>query len=257
MLENLVFLRGVTVKGRRLDIHVVELSLAPSRQKAQALIMAGDVKVDGVTQRKPSFIVPDGAEILVANTADRYVSRGAHKLLEALRLFPINPEKKVCLDVGASTGGFTDVLLRNGATHVFAVDVGYNQLAWSLRSNPQVTCLERQNIRHLEKERLTQSIDLVVIDVSFISLTLVLPHVERLCPPDTPIVALIKPQFEAGREQVGKNGVIRDEEIRMQTVDKIRDWAVDNSFWVGEVIPSPIKGPAGNVEFLIHLATPK
>jgi 23S rRNA (cytidine1920-2'-O)/16S rRNA (cytidine1409-2'-O)-methyltransferase len=186
------------------------------------------------------------------------VSRGALKLEPALDQFQIDPAGLVAIDVGASTGGFTDLLLRRGAARVYAVDVGYGQLAWSLRSDPRVVVLERENIRHLDPARIPEPCDLAVIDVSFISLTLVLPVVASLMlpPGGKPILCLVKPQFEVGREQVGKGGVVRDPDVRAGALDKIRAFAAERGFEVGPAIDSPIAGPAGNLEFLLLLRTP-
>jgi len=241
----------------RLDKLLVDRGLVASRERARALIMAGAVLVRGQPQSKPGTLVDTTFDIVLRAEDHPYVSRGALKLVKGLDTFAIDPTGKVALDIGASTGGFTDLLLRRGAARVYAIDVGYGQLAWSIRQDPRVVVLERENVRNIELERVPEPCDLAVIDVSFISLTLVLPRVaELLRPPlDKPIIALVKPQFEVGREQVGKGGVVRDEVIRRGAVDKIRTWAAAHGFIAGEDVESPITGPAGNVEYLLLLRT--
>ncbi len=242
----------------RLDKILVERGLVTSRERAQALIMRGDVLVRGQPETKPGTQLPPDVEVTVRGDEHPYVSRGALKLVKGLDAFGIDPSGMVALDIGASTGGFTDVLLRRGATRVYAIDVGYGQLAWSIRSDPRVVTIERENVRNLPLERVPEPADLAVIDVSFISLMLVLPRVAELlrAPGDKPIVALVKPQFEVGREQVGKGGVVRDEAARQGAVDKVRGWASANGFSVGDCVESPITGPAGNVEYLLLLKSP-
>ncbi|MBK9035044.1 MAG: TlyA family RNA methyltransferase [Myxococcales bacterium] len=237
---------------------LVARGLAPSRARAQAIILAGKVEVGGVAARKSGDRYPVDAAIVLREDDHPYVSRGALKLVKGLDAFGIDPRDRVALDIGASTGGFTDVLLRRGAARVYAIDVGYGQLAWSLRNDPRVVVLERVNVRELEVERVPEPGDLAVIDVSFISLTLVLPRVVELLrpPPGKPIVALVKPQFEVGRELVGKGGVVRDPEARAGAIAKVADWARARGFDVGEAVESPITGPAGNVEYLLLLRTP-
>lgn len=245
----------------RLDKLLVTRNLVASRERARALILAGKVEVGGIVVTKAGTMVSDAAQPTLKQPDHPYVSRGALKLIDGLDAFSIEPTGKVALDIGASTGGFTDVLLRRGARRVYAIDVGYGQLAWSLRQDSRVIVLERENIRYLDMAKIPEPCDLAVIDVSFISLTLVLPRVIELLSAHTeasvgkPIVALIKPQFEAGRTEVGKGGVVRDNAIRTATVDKIRSFAKQRGMWVGEHIESPIRGPAGNVEFLLHLRT--
>lgn len=243
------------VARERLDVVLVERGLAPSRERARALILAGKVTVAGQVVSKAGHAVPANAEIALREQDHPYVSRGALKLVKGLDHFGIDPAGMTALDIGASTGGFTDVLLRRGAAKVYAIDVGYGQLAWSLRSDPRVVVIERSNVRKLEPERVPEPCDLAVIDVSFISLTLVLPPVTALLRPPAgkPIIALIKPQFEAGREHVGKGGVVRDPEARLGAVEKVRSWAVANGYGASEAVESPITGPAGNVEYLIEL----
>ena len=241
----------------RLDKLVVERGLAPSRERARALIMSAQVVVAGQPQTKPGTLVDRAAEITLRAPDHPYVSRGALKLEKGLDAFAIDPQGRVALDIGASTGGFTDLLLKRGAARVYAIDVGYGQLAWSLRQDRRVVVLERQNVRNIDLALVPEPCDLAVIDVSFISLTLVLPRVRELLqpPPGKPIVALVKPQFEAGREHVGKGGVVRDEAARLGAVTKVRDWANANGFHAGDHVESPITGPAGNVEYLLLLRT--
>jgi 23S rRNA (cytidine1920-2'-O)/16S rRNA (cytidine1409-2'-O)-methyltransferase len=242
----------------RLDKVLVDRGLAPSRERARALILAGKVLVDGqvVTKAGHSFH-PETAEVALREADHPYVSRGALKLIQGLDAFGIDPAGNVALDIGASTGGFTDVLLRRGASKVYAIDVGYGQLAWSLRQDPRVVVLERQNVREMELALVPEPADLAVIDVSFISLTLVLPRiVELLRPPaGKPIIALVKPQFEAGREHVGKGGVVREVEARLAAVAKVQRWATEHGLMAGDFVESPITGPAGNVEYLLLLRT--
>lgn len=241
----------------RLDQAVVARGLAPSRERARALILAGKVTVGGEVVTKAGAPVAADAEVALREDDHPYVSRGALKLVKGLDQFGIDPAGRVALDVGASTGGFTDVLLRRGAARVYAIDVGYGQLAWPLRQDPRVVVLERENVRSIDLDKVPEPCDLAVIDVSFISLTLVLPRVAELLRPPAgkPIVALIKPQFEAGREHVGKGGVVRDEAARLGAVEKVRAWAEAHGFTASEAVESPITGPAGNVEYLVCLRT--
>jgi 23S rRNA (cytidine1920-2'-O)/16S rRNA (cytidine1409-2'-O)-methyltransferase len=202
-------------------------------------------------------MVDPAADIALKEADHPYVSRGALKLVKGLDTFAIDPTGMTALDIGASTGGFTDVLLERGATKVYAIDVGYGQLAWSLRQDPRVVVLERENVRNIDLALVPEPCDLAVIDVSFISLTLVLPRIAELLrpPPGKPIVALVKPQFEVGRDQVGKGGVVRDPQARLGAVDKVRTWAAAHGFLAGDHVESPITGPAGNVEYLLLLRT--
>lgn len=219
--------------------------------------MAGEVTVAGRTETKPGTLVDVDAAIELRAEDHPYVSRGALKLVAGLDAFGIDPAGVVALDIGASTGGFTDVLLKRGAARVYAIDVGYGQLAWSLRQDPRVVVIERCNARAMDLALVPEPCGLAVIDVSFISLTLVLPRViELLRPPvGKPIVALVKPQFEVGRDLVGKGGVVRDPDARRGAVDKIRAWATEHGLVAGADIESPIVGPAGNHEYLLHLTT--
>lgn len=234
----------------RLDILLIEKGLAESRAKAQALIMAGEVQVDGVIVTKAGTQVPVDAVISLKDNLP-YVSRGGLKLAAALDSFKVNPTGVICADVGASTGGFTDVLLQRGAARVYAIDVGYGQLAWNLRQDHRVVVMERTNARYLET--LLEPIELVTIDVSFISLKLILPAVVKWLTPAAVVVALIKPQFEAGRNQVGKGGVVRDLKVHRQVLQQVISYAETVGLQPLGLIPSPIIGPAGNHEFLIHL----
>jgi 23S rRNA (cytidine1920-2'-O)/16S rRNA (cytidine1409-2'-O)-methyltransferase len=245
------------VPRERLDKLLVDRGLAASRERARALVMSGAVRVGGEVETKPGTLVDTAAEVSLREPDHPYVSRGALKLVRGLDAFAIDPAGKVALDIGASTGGFTDVLLRRGAARVYAIDVGYGQLAWSLRQDPRVVVLERQNARAMDLALVPEPCGLAVIDVSFISLTLVLPRVRELLQPPAgkPIVALVKPQFEVGREQVGKGGVVRDETARRGAVDKVRAWASAHGFTTGDDVESPITGPAGNVEYLLLLRT--
>ncbi len=243
------------VQKLRLDVVMVQRGLAESREKAQALIMAGEVLVDDLPATKPGRLLdPEIAIRLRQGLA--YVSRGGLKLEAALAAFAVDPAGLVAADVGASTGGFTDCLLQHGAAHVYAIDVGYGQLAWQLRQDPRVTVLERTNVRHLERLPGDALVDLAVVDVSFIGLRLVLPAVSRILRPAGRVIALIKPQFEAGRQQVGKGGVVKDVQVHRQVLLELLQWAQDNTWELAGLIRSPITGPKGNVEFLCLLRRP-
>ena len=235
----------------RLDTLLVQRRLVESRQKAQSLILAGQVLVDGHLADKPGRRIPESARVTIREGLP-YVSRGGTKLAHALDRFEIDVSEKIAADIGASTGGFTDCLLQRGASRVYAVDVGYGQLAWKLRQDPRVVVLERTNVRHLES--LPESVDIATIDVSFISLELVLPQVKKLLSPEGEIVSLIKPQFEAGREQVGKGGVVKDPGIHRTVLEKVIGLAERGQLRVRGLTPSPVRGPAGNVEFFIYLS---
>ena len=242
-----------TTKGRqRLDAVVVQLGLAETRARAQAIILGGGITVDGQVTSKPSTPVSPGARIELVAQPLPYASRGGLKLRHALERFQVPVQSAVAIDVGASTGGFTDVLLEAGAARVYAIDVGYGQLAWRLRNDPRVIVMERTNIRAVES--LPEPADLAVIDVSFISLRLVLPRVVALLRPTGEALTLIKPQFEAGREQVGKKGVVRDPAIWREVLTRILTFAEATRWTVRGVERSPILGPAGNVEFLAYLS---
>jgi 23S rRNA (cytidine1920-2'-O)/16S rRNA (cytidine1409-2'-O)-methyltransferase len=236
----------------RLDALVVERGLAESRARAQALILGGGVEVDGRVVTKPGTLVSQDADIRLLREPVPYVSRGGLKLAHALERFHVNVAGAVAADVGASTGGFTDVLLKAGASRVYALDVGYGQLAWTLRNDPRVVVMERTNIRYVDK--LPEPLDVVVIDVSFISLALVLPVVRRLLRPGGAAICLIKPQFEAGRSRVGRGGIVRDPKVWSEVLRSVLEQARKLDFRVRGLVRSPIRGPAGNVEFLAHLA---
>jgi 23S rRNA (cytidine1920-2'-O)/16S rRNA (cytidine1409-2'-O)-methyltransferase len=236
----------------RADLLLVARGLADSRAKAQALIMAGLAYANTARIQKPGDLIPEDRDITVKGQDHPYVSRGGVKLAHALTHFALNPAGRIALDIGASTGGFTDVLLTQGATHVYAVDVGHGQFAWKLRSDPRVTLLEKTNARHLTPTLIPQPIQALVCDASFIGLQIVLPAGLALCAPGTFAVALIKPQFEAGPEHVGKNGVVRDPEVHAAVRARIADWWSSLPGWtVLGITQSPITGPEGNVEFLI------
>jgi len=241
----------------RLDKLLLDRGLVASPELARSLIMTGGVLVRGQPETKPGTRVDTAAEIALRAEDHPYVSRGALKLIKGLDAFAIDPAGKTALDIGASTGGFSDVLLQRGAARIYAVDVGYGQLAWSIRQDPRVVVLERHNVRSLPLELVPEPCDLAVIDVSFISLALVLPRVRELLRPPAgkPIVALVKPQFEVGRQLVGKGGVVRDPAVRRDAVENVRRWAGANGFVVGADVESPITGPAGNVEYLLQLHT--
>ena len=233
---------------KRLDVLLVERGLAETRERAQSLILTGAVRVDGQPATRPAQAVAPDAAVTLEATGPGYVSRGALKLEAALDRWDLDPSECVALDVGASTGGFTDLLLRRGARRVYAVDVGYGQLHYRLRGDPRVVVMERSNVRSLTA--LPETPDLAVIDVSFISLRLALPPLFRLLPPTAPVVGLIKPQFEAGREQVGKGGVVRSAAVHRQVLADLVDWSREQAWRIVDLAPSPIRGPAGNVEFL-------
>lgn len=238
---------------KRLDVAVTELGLAESRQKAQAIIMAGEVYVNGQKVDKAGAPVAEDARIEVRGKSLRYVSRGGLKLEKAMQCWPIHLEGAVCADIGASTGGFTDCMLQNGAAKVYAVDVGYNQLDWRLRTHPQVVCMERTNARYLTKEQIPQELDFFSVDVSFISLHLILPAVRPLIRAGGQAVCLVKPQFEAGKDKVGKKGVVRDPAVHLEVLEHFLVHAAEVDFAVKDITFSPIKGPEGNIEYLGYL----
>ncbi|WP_290911679.1 TlyA family RNA methyltransferase [Eubacterium sp.] len=240
-------------KKTRLDVAVFEQGYAPSREKAKALIMAGIVYVNNQKVDKAGFELKEGDVLEVRGKTLQYVSRGGLKLEKAMQEFPITLEGKVCMDVGASTGGFTDCMLQNGAVKVYSVDVGYGQLAWKLRTDERVVNLERTNFRYVTREQIPDEIDFASVDVSFISLKHILPNLNTLLAPDGQAVCLIKPQFEAGKEKVGKKGVVRDLNVHLEVVENVINLAVENGFSVMGLQFSPIKGPEGNIEYLIYL----
>ena len=237
----------------RLDVYMVEKGLAPSREKAKAIIMAGQVYIDNQKCDKAGLNVEEGTAVEVRGETLKYVSRGGLKLEKAIAEFPIVLEGKTTMDIGASTGGFTDCMLQNGAVKVFAVDVGYGQFAWKLRQDPRVVNMERTNIRYVTPEQIGTHIDFASIDVSFISLKLVLPVVYQLLSDNGEVAALIKPQFEAGRSQVGKKGVVRDINVHYEVVRNTVETAKELGFIPAGLTFSPIKGPEGNIEYLIYL----
>jgi len=245
------------MKRERLDKVLFDRGFAESRQKAAALVLAGQVVVGDHRVSKPGHKIDPGSSLRIKGEQCAYVSRGGYKLAAALDKFAVDPKEKVCVDIGASTGGFTDCLLQRGAKKVYAIDVGYGQLAWKLREDPRVESLERQNIRNLPRNALPAGISLVVADASFISLKLVLPKIWELLDPGGEAVALVKPQFEVGREQVAKGGVVRNPDFRKQAVDAVAAESESNGFSVQGVIESPIVGAKkGNVEYLIYLKKP-
>ena len=238
---------------KRLDVLLTEQGYADTRSKAQAIIMAGQVYVDGQKADKPGISYEETVQIEVRGETCPYVSRGGLKLEKALRDFGVKPDGYVCSDSGASTGGFTDCLLQQGASKVFAIDVGYGQLDWKIRSDPRVVVMERTNIRFVTPEDLGEPLDLSVIDVSFISLKIVLPAIKALLKPTGQVLCLIKPQFEAGREKVGKKGVVREPETHKEVLDNFVALAKELNFTILGLTFSPVKGPEGNIEFLGHL----
>ena len=235
---------------KRLDVLVVEQGLAESRQKAQALIMAGQIFVGDKRYDKAGVSLDENERLELRGQTLRYVSRGGLKLEKAMAQFPISLTGKTAADIGASTGGFTDCMLQNGASKVYAVDVGYGQLAWSIRSDERVVCLERTNARYLTTEQISDPLDFASIDVSFISLKLILPALRPLMKESGQIAALIKPQFEAGREKVGKKGVVRDPEVHLEVLQQFLQHADEADFSVKGITFSPIRGPEGNIEYL-------
>ena len=236
----------------RLDVLLVKRNLAESREKAKAYIMAGNVFVDGVREDKAGSSFDEGVQIEVKGLAMKYVSRGGFKLEKAVDQFGVNLEGKTCMDVGSSTGGFTDCMLQNGAVKVFAIDVGTNQLAWKLRTDERVVSMEKTNIRYVTPEDIGQLVEFVSIDVAFISLTKVLAPVYGLMAENAEIVCLIKPQFEAGREKVGKKGVVRDKKVHEEVIVAVTSFAVATGFELLRLDYSPIKGPEGNIEYLLY-----
>lgn len=238
---------------KRLDVLLTERGLQESRQRAQAVIMSGEVFVNGQRVDKPGTAVAEDAQIEIRGGTLAYVSRGGLKLEKAMATFPIDLHGAVCADIGASTGGFTDCMLQNGAEKVYAVDVGYGQLAWKLRSDPRVVCLERTNARYLTHEQVPDELDFASVDVSFISLKLILPPLNGLLKDGGHAACLVKPQFEAGREKVGKKGVVRDPDVHLEVLEHFLDHAKECGFTVLGLTYSPIRGPEGNIEYLGYL----
>lgn len=237
----------------RLDILLVKRGLAPSREKAKAMIMEGNVFVENQREDKAGTSIPENAKIEIKGNTLKYVSRGGLKLEKAMNHFDIELQNKVCMDIGASTGGFTDCMLQNGASKVYAIDVGYGQFAWKLRNDERVVCLEKTNVRYVTHEQVPDEGDFASIDVSFISLTKVLPAVLGVLGEKGQLVCLIKPQFEAGREKVGKKGVVRDSSVHREVIEMIVEYARTQSLGILGLDFSPIKGPEGNIEYLIYL----
>jgi len=238
---------------KRLDILLTERGLAPSREKAKAIIMSGNVFIAGQKADKAGESFPSDIEIEVRGNENAYVSRGGLKLEKALDFFDADVEGKLAMDVGASTGGFSDCLLKRGVRKIYSIDVGYGQLAWEIRNDPRVVCMERTNIRYVTHEQVPDIIELAVIDVSFISLKIVLPAVRALMGETGDVYCLIKPQFEAGREKVGKKGVVREKNTHYEVIEMVLSYAVSIGFKVLDLDFSPIKGPEGNIEYLAYL----
>ncbi len=239
---------------KRVDVALVERGLAASREKAQALVMSGVVYIGENKVTKASVQVNEADELIVRQTGTGYVSRGALKLEKGLKVFNVDPTGIVAMDLGASTGGFTDVLLQNGAAHVYAIDVGYGQLDWKLRNDPRVTVMERTNARYLKREDLPLYPTLGVMDVSFISITKILPAAAEIMGESGAFISLIKPQFEAGRDRVGKKGVVRDAQVHRDVIAEVLGFIENELGWAAQALSfSPIKGPEGNIEFLVHI----
>ena len=237
----------------RLDSFIVEKGFVKSRQRAKALIMAGKVLVNDVPVDKAGTLIIDDSNVIVKQDNNPFVSRGGLKLEEALKCIPMSVKGFTCLDIGASTGGFTDCLLQYGAQKIYAVDVGYGQFDWSLRQDPKVVVIERTNIRHMPYEVINEKVDVVVADTSFISLKTVIPSAEKFMRNDTQVLALIKPQFEAGKKNIGKGGIVKDPEIRKMVIEDLKRFFKERGYQVNQVVPSPISGPKGNIEYIISL----
>lgn len=242
-------------KKKRLDIAVFEQGYAPSREKAKAVIMAGQVYVNNQKVDKAGFELKEDDVLEVRGNTLKYVSRGGLKLEKAMQCFPIDISGKICMDVGASTGGFTDCMLMNGASKVYSIDVGYGQLAWKLRCDDRVVNLERTNFRYVDETNITDKIDFASVDVSFISLKLIFPNLRKFLKTGGKAVCLIKPQFEAGKEKVGKKGVVRDVSVHLEVVNRVMQEAIDAGFSVLGLDYSPVKGPEGNIEYLMFLSS--
>lgn len=237
----------------RLDLLLVNRGLAPSREKAKAMIMEGNVFVENQREDKAGSVFDVEAAIEVRGNTLKYVSRGGLKLEKAVAHFGIVLDGKICMDIGASTGGFTDCMLQNGAAKVYAVDVGYGQLAWKLRQDPRVVCMEKTNIRYVKPEDIADRLDFASVDVAFISLTKVLGTAKELLNDSGEMVCLIKPQFEAGRAKVGKKGVVREKTVHIEVIEKVIDFAMEQGFFIKNLEYSPIKGPEGNIEYLVYM----
>lgn len=241
------------MKKERLDILLVQGGFAASRERAKAIIMSGNVYVDGQKEDKAGSTFSPDVDIVVKQKDIPFVSRGGLKLEKAISVFSVDLTGRICTDVGASTGGFTDCMLQRGAAKVYAIDVGYGQLAWKLRQDERVICMEKTNIRYVDKSLLSDQISFSSVDVSFISLTKVLPVIYDYLTERGEVVALIKPQFEAGRDQVGKKGVVRDRRVHVEVIERIRRFVEEGGWFVLGLTFSPVKGPEGNIEYLIHL----
>ena len=237
----------------RLDVLLVQKGLAPSREKAKTMIMEGNVFVDNQREDKAGTFFDPSVNIEIHGNTLRYVSRGGLKLEKAMAQFGITLDDKVCMDIGASTGGFTDCMLQNGAKKVYAVDVGYGQFAWKLRQDPRVVCMEKTNIRYVTSEDIVDSLNFASVDVSFISLTKVLGPAKELLKDGGQMVCLIKPQFEAGKDKVGKKGVVRDPAVHKEVIERVILFAKSIGFGILHLDYSPIKGPEGNIEYLVHI----
>ena len=237
----------------RLDVLLVNRGLAPSREKAKTMIMEGNVFVNNNREDKAGSTFSEDCQIEVRGKTLQYVSRGGLKLEKAMTHFGITLEGKICMDIGASTGGFTDCMLQNGAQKVYAVDVGYGQFAWKLRQDERVVCMEKTNIRYVSPKQIGDALDFASVDVSFISLTKVLGPARELLKEDGQMVCLIKPQFEAGREKVGKKGVVRDKSVHEEVIEKVISFALETGFSIYNLEYSPIKGPEGNIEYLVYI----
>lgn len=241
----------------RLDILLVNKNLVSSREKAKTVIMTGNVFVNGEREDKPGTKFDIKSDIIIKSNPNPYVSRGGLKLDKAVTEFNLDLSDKVCIDVGASTGGFTDCMLQNGAKKVYSIDVGYGQFAWKLRQDERVVCMEKTNIRYVTPEQIPDKADFVSIDVSFISLTKILVPIKALLNDEAELICLIKPQFEAGREKVGKKGVVRDSNVHKEVIDKVINYSMSIDFNIKSLSFSPIKGPEGNIEYLLFLTTGK
>ena len=237
----------------RLDVLLVERNLVQSRERAKALIMAGEVYVDGMKEDKAGTKIDIKSEITLKTSDMKYVSRGGFKLEKAVNEFGVELKDKICMDIGASTGGFTDCMLQNGAKKVYSIDVGYGQFAWKLRNDSRVVCLEKTNIRYITKEQVPDEPNFASVDVSFISLKKVIPPALEVMSEEASLVCLIKPQFEAGREKVGKKGVVREKSTHLEVIEKVIEFAVSIGFEILNLEYSPIKGPEGNIEYLLYL----
>lgn len=244
----------MNILKERLDVLLVKRCLSPSREKAKASIMAGIVFVDGQKIDKAGTLVYENAEIFVKENLCPYVSRGGLKLEKSIDKFNLNLDECICMDIGASTGGFTDCMLQNGAVKVYAIDVGYGQLDWKLRTDSRVENMEKCNVRYLDTSLIKEPIDFISIDVSFISLKLIFPVASKVLSENGSIVCLVKPQFEAGRDQVGKNGIVRDIEVHNQVIESVIKYASENGLYAQDLTFSPVTGAKGNIEYLLHLS---